>query len=314
MSDDLILGVDGGGTKTVAWIAPADDSQNVLGRGVSGPSNWQVVGEEAAKDHLRRAIEASRADSGLPRRQFAAACIGLAGADREADQKMIRQWAVQQRLTDRLLVVNDALPVLYAATGSGCGVALISGTGSFALGRREDGATVRVGGWGYLLGDEGSAYAIALDGLRAAAKSADGRGPATNLLESLLAALGRKRPEDLIPATYDAAMTRSRIAALCPLVFKSQQSGDSVADQIIANAANCLAQMVAAVAARLQYTPDSFPLALAGGVLLHHRELRNRLQSALRNLRVSADPVVAIPEPVRGALVMSQRAASRAVS
>jgi len=344
MSEHLLLGVDGGGTKTVAWIACIDDPGQVLGRGSSGPSNPQVVGAETCLVRLDEAIDAAFADAGLNRRSFAAACIGLAGADREADRKNIEQWAAQCGLAERLCVVNDALPVLYAASAAGCGVALISGTGSFAFGcrdpgtfvvtgfsrstgkanlggtrpaeaghyerqGRDDGTTARAGGWGYLFGDEGSAYAIAVDGLRAAARSADGRGPATCLLDLLLAELGRSRAEDLISAVYDPATTRTQIAALSRVVFQARDAGDSVAGEIIHEATNSLAEMVQAVVAKLRFSTRSFPLALTGGVVLHHHELQTDLEIELHNRGLRADPVVAVPDPVAGALVIAHQAA-----
>jgi N-acetylglucosamine kinase-like BadF-type ATPase len=220
---------------------------------------------------------------------------------------MIRRWAEQTRLTDKLQVVNDALPMLFCATPDGCGVALISGTGSLAYGRREDGMTARAGGWGYLFGDEGSAYGIAVEGLRAVAKCTDGRGPATRLQESFLAALGGIRAQDLITVIYDPKMTRSQIAELCPLVFEAQQASDPVATQIVETAACQLAETIAAVALQLGYETRRFPLALTGGVLLHNREMRNRLESALRHEGIIADPITTIPNPVAGALSISQQ-------
>lgn len=307
MSEKLILGIDGGGTNTVAWIAPADDTGQILGRGMSGPSNPQVVGAETAIKHLGQAIEEAFTNAELSRRPFTAACIGLAGADRDADQRMIQRWAAHSQLADQLHVVNDALPVLFCANADGCGVALISGTGSFAFGRREDGVTARAGGWGYLFDDEGSAYAIAVEGLRAVAKSLDGRGPSTALVETFLTALGGIRAEELISAIYDPAMTRSRIASLCHLVFESYEADDPVATQIVDTAACRLAEMVAAVASQLDPENRPFPLALTGGVLLNNRELRSRLQSALRNNGLTVDPIKMIPNPVAGALSISQQ-------
>eukprot|EP00913_Durusdinium_trenchii_P035277 g33007.t1 len=248
---------------------------------------------------LRSAIDASFADANMTRRPFAAACLGIAGAGRVVDRQRIEHWAENARLTDILHVVNDALPVLYCANPDGCGIALVSGTGSFAFGRREDGTTARAGGWGYLFDDEGSAYAIAVDGLRAIAKSKDGRIPATSLVEPFLDALGVSRVEDLVSAIYDPAMTRSRIAALCPLVFESQAAGDQVATQIVDSAATSLAELVVAVASRLGLASRTFPLAVAGGVLLHNRCLQDRLQSAVRDAELTTDPVTRVPDPAR---------------
>jgi N-acetylglucosamine kinase-like BadF-type ATPase len=305
MSDDLILGIDGGGTKTVAWIARAADPRDVLGRGAAGPANPQVVGADTCVAQMDQAIDAAFADAELTRQPFAAACIGLAGADRKTDRAKIQAWATHLGLTKQLRVVNDALPVLHAASPAGCGIAVIAGTGSFVFGRREDGTTARAGGWGYLFGDEGSGYAIALDGLRAAARAADGRGPATVLLEQLLAELGRTRGEELITAIYDPSMSRDRIAALSRVVFDAGLAGDNVAAAIIDSAADSLAETVAAVAAQLAFGGGEFPLALAGGVLLNRSEVRDELQRKLRERGLHADPVVTVADPVAGALIVA---------
>lgn len=310
MTSDLILGVDGGGTSTAAAIAAADDLHNILGRGTAGPSNPQTVGPEAAIEQINQAIESAFSAAGLPPREFASACIGLAGADRVADQAALHEWSDRRQLTGRLLVVNDALPVLYAANPDGCGIALISGTGSFCFGRTRDGETARAGGWGPLFGDEGSAYRIALDGLRAAATSADGRGPATGLTESFLAALKRSSAVDLISAIYDPAMTRARIAALSHVVFDAQSTGDVVAEEILAEAARGLVDQVAAVADRLGFTPGPFALALTGGVLLHRTEFRNRLKTVLEHRGMTAEPIVSVVDPVAGALRIAGQTAS----
>lgn len=311
MSNELILGIDGGGTKTVAWIAAADAPADVLGRGSSGPSNMQAVGTETATDHLEQAIDAAFADAGLSRHPVLAATFGLSGADRAADHNIIREWSQRRGLTAHLQVVNDALPVLFAANPAGRGVALISGTGSFAFGRGEDGTTARAGGWGYLFGDEGSAYAIAVAGLRAAAQAADGRGPHTALLELLPAELGCAGPEGLIPAIYGASTSRACVAGLARSVFAAMEAGDAVASGLIDRAADDLAEMVAAVARRLKLDQEAFPLAFTGGVVLNSLALRDRVQTGLTSRDLAATPVICVPEPVAGALEMSRQTAMR---
>ena len=170
-SDELVLGIDGGATKTVAWLAlrSGGGEPSVVGRGAAGPANPQAIGFDEALGNLDQAIAAAFDDAGVKPGPLASAVLALAGWDREQNRQVLRRWAEKRCLASRLRMVHDALPVLVAGSPEGWGVALISGTGSFAFGQSRDGRSTRAGGWGYLFGDEGSGYAIALAGLRAAA-------------------------------------------------------------------------------------------------------------------------------------------------
>lgn len=301
----FLLGIDGGGTSTTAWLAAATDPTRILGRGSAGPSNIRAVGNESGLKNLDRAIQAAFEDAGLPRSPVAAACFGLAGADRETDRRVIEEWASRIRLAQQVRVVNDALPILYAADPAGCGVALIVGTGSLALGRNPDGRTFRAGGWGHLLGDEGSGYTLALAGLRAAARSADGRLPPTSLLPRFLQALDRTDPTGLVTAIYHPDMDRTRIASFARVVFEAAEAGDSLAFRIINEAALELVEMIAAVVRQLDFPVEDFPLALTGGVILNQPLLREASQGLLLRRSLPFREVRNIPHPVAGALVLA---------
>ena len=160
-----LLGVDGGGTSTVAWLA--DAGGRVLGAGRGGPSNAKAVGPEASRKALGQAIALAFADAGIAPGPVAAACLGLAGFDRPDDRRLLTGWAEEARWADRLVLVNDGDLVLAAGTPEGWGLAVIAGTGSIAVGRTPAGQTARAGGWGPMIGDEGSAYAVALAGATA---------------------------------------------------------------------------------------------------------------------------------------------------
>ena len=361
IGDQLVLGIDGGGTKTVAWLArcgPAGDL-SVVGRGTAGPANPQAVGFAKATENLDRAVAAAfdeaatrcaigpvkdqgpgargqgpDASSSIINHQssiIAATVLALAGSDRDENRRVFEQWAAERRLAGRFRVVHDALPVLVAGSPDGWGVALIAGTGSLAFGQDQpsgrcppsvgarDGRTARAGGWGFRFGDEGSGYAIAVAGLRAAAKCADGRGPATLLLEKLLGRLALEDPAGLIPAIsrLDARPTFGRdprsvgapaaVAALADVVTQTAEQGDAVAQQIVHEAAGELAGMIAAVVRRLDLPAAGFPLALAGGALLGSQRLQTCLSTHLDSLGLSPDPVTKVPEPVLGALKLAQR-------
>jgi len=305
----FVLGIDGGGTKTVAWLAPRAEGQ-ILGRGHAGPGNPRAAGFDVALANIDAAIAAAFADANLPRAEVAAACFGLAGAGRATEQQQIEAWATSRGIAQRVKVTGDAEPILAAASPDNVGVVLICGTGSLAWGRNAAGETARCGGWGYLLGDEGSGYAIALAGLRAAMRAADGRGPATDLLAGLMSVLKATSPEELVSRVYGPEMNRERLAGLASVVFE-YRSTDGTAQQIIAEAARGLAELVATVAKQLHLNlpPKDFTLALAGGTLLHQLNYRERFLAALPSGGANSwatSRVIVVEEPVQGAVALAR--------
>jgi N-acetylglucosamine kinase-like BadF-type ATPase len=312
-SDDLVLGIDGGGTKTAAWLAPRVGGQGspIFGRGSSGPANFQAVGADAAIDNLNVAVDAAFEESGIAPESVAAAVLALAGSDRDENRQQVERWAMERRLARRFRVVNDALPVLAAGSPEGWGVALICGTGSLCFGQSRDGRSARAGGWGYLFGDEGSAYAMAVAGLRAAAKAADLRGPPTRLLQALLNRLGLRKPEELVLSVYAMAAEPAAVASLAEEVTRAAAEEDAVAEKIIDGAADDLAAMVGTVAKKLNLSSLAFPLAVAGSVLLGAEGLQSRLVARLRALKLDPAPLTGVEEPVIGAVKMAQAEVAR---
>ena len=263
----LYLGIDGGGSKTLAVLVDALGRER--GRGAAGSSNHEVVGLEQAVTAIHHAAEraAQVAQATLP---ATSAWLGLAGVDHEGDRARLAPRV--SSLAHAVRITNDAELALSALPHQ-VGVALISGTGSIALGRDAQGRQARVGGWGHIFGDEGSGYAIGRAGLQAAARAADGRGPATALLERILAVWALDATELLLARVYQA-FDKTAIAALAPLVLALAAEGDAVAQSIQANAARELALAVTTVARALAFPPGPLPLAAAGGVLAHHERLR----------------------------------------
>nr|WP_236649114.1 BadF/BadG/BcrA/BcrD ATPase family protein [Rhodopirellula sp. SM50] len=304
--DDLILAIDGGGSKTMAWLARRDDQGGLqrIGAGRSGPSNARSVGFEQATANLDLAIDAAFDDAERARTTVASACLSLAGADRESEQAEIRSWAQQRELSHHLKITNDAIPVLYAASDAGVGIALISGTGSLAIGRSATGATARCGGWGGLFGDEGSGYQIGVAGLRAVARAADGRGPQTSLLPRFLERFQIANPSELVPIIYSEQTNRSSIARLAPIVFAAAESGDVAAAGIVESAAAELSEMVAVLAHRLGFVDAPFVFAVTGGVLTQQPGFAERIRLLLVDSNLQ--PMLQrINDPVAGSLVLA---------
>ena len=305
--EDWVLGVDGGGTKTVAWLARREPtaSEDVVGRGRAGPSNPSAIGIAAATSAIEDAIDSAFRDAQLARAPVAVACLALAGADRPAERDLIAAWGRQQQVASVLHLCNDAEPVL-ACTNQSCGVALIAGTGSFALGRNQQGELQKVGGWGFRLGDEGSGYAVAIAALTAAARYADHRGGATSLLECFMDHFSVSEPRDMISHVYAPQFDRRAVADLAPLVISRAESGDQVAADILEQAARSLAQMVQSVRASLSL-PVELPLAVTGGFLLNASSVRARMIEQLESSGVRPD-VTLVRESVRGAVALARTA------
>jgi N-acetylglucosamine kinase-like BadF-type ATPase len=232
----------------------------------------------------------------------AAACLGLAGAGRPEDQAPVRDWAERVRLAGVVEVTADTPLLLAAGTPQGWGLALVAGTGSMAFARAADGRTARAGGWGHLLGDEGSGYALAVAGLRAVARAADGRGPGTALAERLLTPLGLRQPQELIGAVYGGGLDRTALAALAPAVVAAVEEGDEEAATIVREAAEQLAATAAAAVRALGLEPSAVPTALAGGLLLGSPGYRRRVLDCLAGLGCQAEPVGLVTEPAEGAV------------
>ncbi len=310
---NYVIGVDGGGTKTVAWLAPLldDGSTKVLGRGIAGPGNPRAVGFDVAQSNIDAAIEAAFENAKIARRAVAAACLALAGAGRADEQERIAAWTTRQQIAEKIHVCGDAEPILAAASPDNVGIALIAGTGSLAWGRNQAGKTARCGGWGYLLGDEGSGYAIALAGLRAAMRAADGRGPETDLLARYLQELRVPSPADVVAKIYSPEMTRDKLAALAGVVFE-MASTDRVAESIVSTAVNDLAELAITLVAKLQLSNERYTVALAGGALVHLPNYRDQVVVGIdigliaRKLPRPARNVT-IEEPVRGCVELARR-------
>ncbi len=298
-STTLLLGLDGGGSKTLALLA--DAAGRVMGRGAAGSSNYQNIGAEAAWAALDAAIAAAFADAGMTPGPVAAVCLGLAGVDRPEDRALFEGWAAGRFGAAAVIIANDAEIVLAAGTPAGWGVALISGTGSIVFGRHPSGAMARAGGWGHILGDEGSGYAIGLAALRAVMAAFDGRGPATALTEAVLAHWGLASPTDLVGRVYRQGADTSEIAALARLVDAAAAAGDGVALEILRQAGRDLALTVEAVVRRLAL-PAPTPTALAGGVVVHGRQARAAFLAAAAERHLALDPVTPVVEPAQGAV------------
>jgi N-acetylmuramic acid 6-phosphate etherase len=310
---DLVLGVDGGGSHTIALLAlpvssgdapSALSEPRILGRGEAGPSNQRAVGIDRALAELHRAVDAAFAAARLPRQPVARAVLGLAGAGRPDDQQVIRSWAERVRLADSVDVIADGALVIPAGTPRNWGLAIVAGTGSIVIGKTLTGATVRAGGWGYLLADEGSGYALVMEALRAAVRAIDGSGPATTLTERLLVALELNEPSELVAKIY-GNIDRTALASLAPLVLEAAESGDTIARDIVRTQVRLLADCAVAAGKKLNSGNTPIDIACAGGLLVNSSGYREQVLTELRCRNLCLGTVATVSEPAKGAVKLA---------
>ena len=300
----FFLGVDGGQSGTAAVIG--DETGRVLGRGDAGPCNHAGAGEGRAKleravrTSLQLACEGAGLDSNSI--QFAVACFGMSGGPEDKQEIL---GALLR--TERLLVTTDAVTALAGATAHGRGIITIAGTGSIAFGRNAAGATARAGGWGYVFGDEGGAFDLVRQSLRAALRMEEGWGPPTSLRATLLQATGTASANQALHFFYTDQWPRSRVATLAPLVDAAALAADAVASEIVNRAAIDLAMLAASVRQQLWQPGDAVEVAYIGGVF-ESLTIRERFR-LLVEMETGSRCGPPLHGPAEGALLEAYRAA-----
>lgn len=299
----MVLGIDGGGTKTAAWLAEVDaaGSLNVLGRGAAGASNPLAVGLETARQHLAEAVAAVRQDAGAGSAPVAVAVLALAGTGRADMAAAVVEWAQHVQLAERIELVHDADAVLAGGTPDGLGVALIAGTGSAAIAVTADRVRHVCGGWGFRFGDEGGGYWLGREALAAVARASDGRDAPTELTDLVLAHFRLREPRDVNSVLAAAKSERTLVADLAPLAVRAAEAGDAAAGRLLDRAADHLAELIVAAARQANFA-SGFPLALAGGVVCRSSALRDRLAARLADGPASPGDVCLVENPVVGCL------------
>ncbi len=337
----LLLGVDGGGTKTSAWILPAENpfrslhavsshrmksdlsADSLVGIGTAGPGNPRSVGFDAACSNIEAAIEGALSDlrgrlgQDVSNSQIAAACVGLAGAGRVEEQEMIASYLRSRGLLCRLKVTDDIEPIRWAAgtemrttpPGVNAWITLIAGTGSIARWEKDDEngkqPVLRAGGWGYLLGDEGSGYAIGLDALKQACKEFDLGHLTSPLTDAMLTRLGLDSPQNLIGWIYQTPIPRKQIADLAPLVIEARRT-NTVADSIVRSAVRSWCDLVSTLVARAG-GGHAYSLAIAGGIPRYSPDLVDELADQLRMGAMAPASIHVVQNPVVGCVALAHQ-------
>ncbi|MDJ0796320.1 MAG: BadF/BadG/BcrA/BcrD ATPase family protein [Calothrix sp. MO_167.B12] len=315
-----VLGIDGGGSKTICILM--DDTGKVLGTGEAGASNYQSIGIAAAQKQIQSAIHkaAIAALKYTNTIKLVAICLGLAGVGRPEDIEIVKAivsqlqnsksmlaitWALQP---SSIVICHDALIALTGGVGDAVGIVVATGTGSMVFGRNHQGNSQRVGGWGYILGDEGSAYKIAVCGMQGALKAHDGRGIPTSLVEDFQRHLGLENIENLIEVVYRRGWGVKEIAALAPIIDQAATAGDKVANGVIDEAVTELVIATATVINRIFDQSQVVEVVTTGSVWQGKCKLRERFVKSIAHQFPLAKVIYPRHEPAYGAGMLALKA------
>jgi N-acetylglucosamine kinase-like BadF-type ATPase len=303
-----VIGIDGGGTKTSAILCALDGT--ILSEAQGGPSNVQTNDIKQIGHTITDLIETCCHSMGCNISQIGAIVAGLAGAGRLADQKRIivqlQEESQQRDLTlNNLIVESDARCALEGALNGKPGIVVIAGTGSIVVGKDEKGKIYRAGGWGKLIGDDGSGYYIGREALRAVAQTLDGYGEKTRLRRLLDERLGFSLQENIIDAVYKQNFD---IASLAPFVIEAASGGDKKAKGILTNASNDLCRTIQSVMRAMNKSTKKVStrfLSFSGSLIANDNWYSKKLKSTIKRELPLISIHPAESSPVVGAAIMA---------
>lgn len=303
----LLLAVDGGQTSTLALVATR--SGQIIGIGQAGPANHihEPGGYERHQRALETAIQAALNTAGQPLSAVSHACVGLSGA---SDISVTIAQSLMPHVN--VQVEKDRVTALAGASYLKPGIIVIAGTGSIAYGKNAAGQTGLAGGWGYIMGDEGSGYDIGRMALQAVSKAQDGRGLTTTLQPLILTHLDVSDLREVHRRLYSGSLTRPQIASLARVVSQSAAAGDAVAQSILTNAGTQLAEAALAVVEKLNFHDAT--VYTTGGVFGAGEALlasfRVKLHTSYETIAVHS----AAHSPIIGALFLALKAVGEPLS
>jgi glucosamine kinase len=298
------LGIDGGGTKTECWLA---DESKVLGKASTGSVKLMVVDEAVATERLQGLVRAVAADAGVALGDVAGTCIGLAGLSSD----VVRAWAEETLrgvVGGRIVLCGDEEIAFDAAFGDGAGVLVIAGTGSNVMGQCSNGTRVSAGGWGPMLGDEGSGHWIGVEAIKTALRAQD-RGVETCMLKDIESHWGLRSLGDLV--AYANRRTRVEFAELAAVVAACAEKGDGLAIGVLERAGQELAEQVGLAVSKMHQAGcvagDARLVEFTGSVLEKIPLVRRSMEAALRGSMPDVVVAEAAVEPLVGALRRARR-------
>ena len=302
------LGIDGGGTRTAAWLA--DGEGKLLARAESGPSNPLKVGFRAAEREILKAFRTCLREAGFPPAAARASrppvvravCAGISGVGRSAVHRPLLAWMRRHIPARHHLLTSDAAIALAAAVRNAPGIIVNAGTGSFAFARDDQGLLLRAGGWGVPFDDRGSGYELGRKAVGAALEAFDGRGPHTVLMDRICQHLDLGNITEIVSKQLE----QQQIAALFPLVIEAAREGDLVARHLCDDAARDLASLAVALLKRAGWTRRATPVVTTGGVFRSSNLIRRAFARHLRRFAPLARVELLERPPVEGALWLAR--------
>ena len=315
-----VMGVDGGATKTLAAVldlsALEGKGEKVLHLGHGGPSNEDAVGAQAAVEALLGAADEALERAGIEAIELGAAVLAIAGTDTEDIERNVRAAR-----TDGWIVVNDVVAAWATATGVGPGVAAIAGTGSNVFGVNLDGGETRAwraGGWGHLLGDEGSGHWLGVQSIKAGLRDREASGPPTSITETAPSFFGVASIEAVAALVYSKPLTKGEIAAFAIETARLAEQGDAVACGLYERGAHELSEQIAAVIRETGLgerdasgAAREFPVGLIGSAWKAGRVFLDPLTHAIHEYAPGARVELVDMAPVGGSLLLAARACGR---
>jgi N-acetylglucosamine kinase-like BadF-type ATPase len=297
-----VLGIDGGGTKTVGVIA--DEYGNIVAHQTVGATNQNGVDRKKVESELRNLFTSLKAQNDNAFSDLSIVFAGMSGVDRP-DARIIMEEIISKCVPDRTKVVvdNDGVNALYAGTFGAPGIVQIAGTGSITFGMNAHGDRGRVGGWGYLIDDEGSGYDLGREALHAIFREYDGRGKKTLLTERILKHFNASLPPELINTIYQVGKSREVISPLSRYVAEAADKNDEVAKEIFHHAGIKIGKSISSLVQQLFNADDTVPVVLVGGVFNSSDLILPSIKAALENQKVSTTLLKPKLPPVGGAVI-----------
>ncbi|MDD8018025.1 MAG: BadF/BadG/BcrA/BcrD ATPase family protein [Bacteroidota bacterium] len=316
MKNKFIIGMDGGGTKTHAVIANLNG--DILAEHTAGPSNFQIIGVEKTAEAIYSLIGLCCESVECSVDQIVSVVLGLTGAGRVGDQKRmadgLKKYSAKRNVRlKKIIVESDARIALEGAFKGDSGIILIAGTGSIAFGKDAKGNVHRVGGWGRILGDEGSGYFIGRLGMTAVAHELDGRGEKTKLSTMIAKKFRLTDQSEIITAVYKDNFD---IASIAPLVLKGAEENDAVCRMIVEQSAIELAEHVEVAAKMISASMQTkvkskIHLAFIGGLIANETLLSELLRNYLSSNFPSIEIIQPMASPAYGAVVLGMKSSKK---
>ncbi|HHW48200.1 MAG TPA: hypothetical protein GXX14_06240 [Clostridiaceae bacterium] len=288
MNKRIFIGVDGGGTCTRAIAITADGK--VLGKVIGENINFYASGMDVAKANFKSTLKSLMEKCGIS--DYECISIGMSAVDDDPSDDIVNLFCQDMLPVNKVFMRSDAYMALMGMTLGGPGIIVVSGTGSVGLAVDKYGKSHYIGGWGYLLEDEGSAYYIAIEGIKAALKSFDGLGPTTKLEDELLAYFKISDHRKLIKLLYDPPIEKSFIAGFARVVSQCAEQGDTSSLLILHSTTNILVDYALRLIGIIG--DNSCSVAIYGGVFQNNeklvRDFKKRVNSVFPNVKIGFPP------------------------